>query len=209
MYLNLLLLLILLACVGLLANNGLWSNALTFFNVMTAALLASTYWEPVADWIDKQAETYTYLWDFLAMWAVFAIAMIVFRSATDLLSQVKVRFKKPVDQVGGIFFALWTGWVLVCFTTMSLHTAPLGRTFLGGSFQPTPEARMFFSLAPDRRWLGFIHKMSLGPLRRGGQYSHEFDENGDFLWKYGERRGAFEKELETRVTPKGGGGSIK
>src|SRR3546814_5029641 len=81
--------------------------------------------------------TFTYVWDYLALWGLFALFYIVFRAGSDLLSKTQVRFKSIVDLAGGSFLALWISWVLVCFTTMSLHTAPLARNSLFGSFQPT------------------------------------------------------------------------
>jgi hypothetical protein len=198
-YLNLLLAAILFVSIALMVNSGLWNNAITLFNTLTAALLATNFWEPLADWLDKQAPSYTYFWDFLAFWLVFGLSMVVFRAATDSLSRVTVRFKKPVDMAGGIFFACWTGWVMVCFATTTLHTAPLARNFLSGQFQRDPEIRMFFGLAPDRQWLGLAQSLSTGSLGRSNPDAHKFDPRGEFILKYGERRAKFETILDNRV----------
>ena len=115
MYLNGLLFLIFVACFAGLFNNGLWSNTLTLINVITSALLATHYFEPLAGWLDKQAPSGGYIWDFAAIWLIFAISMMVVRAATDFASRVKVRFFPPVDQVGSYLFACWIAWVLVCF----------------------------------------------------------------------------------------------
>jgi hypothetical protein len=193
-------------CVASLHSGGIWGNAIALVNVVTAALLATNFWEPLADWLQQQEATYTYIWDFVAIWGLFAVAMIVMRTLTDTLSRVKVRFKKSFDMPGGLFLAAWTGWVMVCFTLMTLHTAPLARNFLYGAFQEKPDSRMFFGLAPDRKWLGFVHKHSLGGLGRaappGQANTHEFDQNGDYIYKYAARRARFEQQLDVRV-PKG------
>jgi hypothetical protein len=76
--------------------------------------------------------------------------------------------------------------VLVCFTLMTLHMAPLGREFLFGSFQP--EKRMVLGLAPDRQLLGFMQNISMGAYARGAGTDHVFDPNGEYMLKYASRR---------------------
>lgn len=196
MYLTLLLLVIFLCCIGFTIQNGMWGNAILLIIVVTAALLAVNYFEPVANKLEVYAgKSYTYLFDFLAMWMVFAIAAGILRAFTEKLSTVKVKFRKPFDQIGGIFLGAWVGWVMVCFTLMSLHTAPLARNFLQGAFQPEPQSRMFFGLAPDRQWLGFMQKSSEGAFSAG----RPFDPFGEYILKYAERRHRFEAEPEARV----------
>lgn len=199
MYISFLLVLVFVACFAALMQNGLWGNAIALINTVTAALLASSLWEPLADKLDKWDASYTYLWDFLAIWGIFAVSLGVMRAVTDALSKVKVRFLKPIDQAGGYFFAAWVGCVMVCFTLMTMHTAPLARSFLFGSFAPTPEENMMFGLAPDHKWLGFVQKMSLTSLSRSQVVP--FDPRAEFILKYGERRARYEKELDTRVNP--------
>ena len=203
MYLNPLLFVVFLACQAFLFNGGLWSNAIVLVNVVSAAMLATSLFEPLASWLQPKEASYTFVYDFLAIWAVFAVAMIVMRGLTDALSKVKVRFKKPVDTIGGLLLSAWVGWVMVCFVLMTLHTAPLARNFMNGEFQPKPMDRMFYGLGPDRQWLAFVHKMSCGSLSRSGPknnpQAHVFDPQGDFIFKYASRREQFEKQLETRV----------
>lgn len=203
---SLILLIVFVACVAMLGREGLWSNTLTLINVLTSALLAMSLWEPLADYMDREAPTYTYFFDFLALWAVFCVSMIVCRIVTDKISRVRVRFKAPVDRFGGAFVAAWVGWVMVCFVTMTLHTAPLARNFLGGGFQPTPETRMFFGLGPDRKWLGFTQKVSRGTLSSpppagtvGEEGLNVFDPQGEFILRYGQRRFQMQKESHLRV----------
>ena len=183
------------ACLALLLTAGLWSNALTLFNVVVAGLLAMNFFEPLADYLNGELKSYTYLWDFLSLWGVFAVSMIVLRSITDTLSKVKVRFKGPVNTAGGIFFACWVGWMLVCFTLTTLHTAPLAKNSFRGSFKP--KERMFLGLAPDRVWLGLTNALSTGAFSHSK--SQPFDPGHDFIEKYSNRRAAFEKEPETRT----------
>jgi hypothetical protein len=206
MYLGMLLILIFVACFASLMNSGLWSNALTLINVILSGLLATNYFEPLADFFDKMEPSFTYVWDFFAIWLIFGVSMILLRSITDYLSRIKVKFFLPVEKVGGIVMACWAGWIVVCFATMTLHAAPLARNFLDGAFQPKPDSRMFFGLGPDQFWLGWVHRESGGPLSRLGGIA-EFDPQGEFVLKYGNRRDEFEKQLSLTKAKGGGSGA--
>ena len=159
------LIIIFLVCLLMSLASGLWGNLIMIFNVILAALIATNYFEPLAGWLDGQMPSYTYVLDFIAMWLIFALAIVVLRAITDTLSRVKVRFKKPVEMVGGLVCGGIIGWLMVCFTLFSLHTAPLGLTFLGGGFNPG--TNMFFGTAPDRKWGRFAEAsrtLESGPL---------------------------------------------
>jgi hypothetical protein len=181
---------ILFACVAMLYKDGLWNNALRLMNVIMAALLATNLFEPLARWLDDMLPSYTYVWDFLSLWALFAAFVTVFRLSTDRISLIKVRFLGIADRIGSAFFAFWIAWVMVCFTAMTLHTAPLARNFLFGGF--TAEERMLLGFAPDRQWLGFMKKVSMGSYCRSTLASepekYVFDPNADFMVRYNTRR---------------------
>jgi len=210
----LLLFVIFIAIAATLYPEGMWGNALMLINVVTAALLATNYWEPVSRMLESAAPTFTYFWDFLALWGLFAIFLGIMRAVTDMLSRTKVRFIKIADNIGSGFFAAWVGWVMVCFVAFTLHTAPLARNFFFGGFDP--QARMFAGLAPDRQWLGFVQWASRGPLSRTqsqgeqqrGAYGADsspaeqklavFDRRAEFIPKYATRR----QNLENYVKEK-------
>lgn len=194
MMLTILLVLIFIGCFASLMNNGLWSNTIALVNVITAALLATNYFEPLADWFDKMEPSFHYVWDMFALWLIFGVVMSLLRAATDYMSQVKVRFFMPVDKFGGMLMACWVGWIMVCFSTMTLHTAPLARSPLGGSFQAAPDSKMFFGLAPDRVWLSWVHRESQGSLCRLSSMA-PFDPQGDFILRYADRRLTFEDQM--------------
>jgi len=196
----LLMFLIIALCVGFLFLEGMWSNAIRLVNVVTAALLATNFYEPVADWLDGWEYSFTFAWDFLALW------------------RVKVRFMKLADRIGSTLFALWIGWVMVCFTMFSIHLAPVAREPFAGGFQP--EERMFLGFAPDRLWLGFVQKVSRGQFCRGlseeeiqkkayGTREDDadweerlavFDRNGELLPKYATRRASLEGHMAKKGT---------
>jgi uncharacterized membrane protein required for colicin V production len=194
--LTLLLLVMLFACVALGYSEGLWTNAIRLINLLTAALLATNFFEPVAAWMESIMRSATYLCDFIALWVLFIVFSVILGELTDRVSRVAVKFPKIVDQIGSGVLSVWIGYVLVCFTLMSLHMAPLSQNFLFGGFQPG--GRMFMGLAPDRDWLGFMHKMSTGTFYRSD--ANIFDPQADFIPKYDARRKALEEQIDSRNT---------
>ena len=189
------------ACVGFLYTEGMWSNAIRLINVVTAALLATNFWEPVARVLENSvSKPFSYGWDIVALWGLFSVFMVVLSVLTAYASRVKVRFLGIADRIGGIAFAVLVGYVMVCFTTMSLHTAPLAKNFMGGGFNP--EKRMFMGLAPDRQWLQFAEWVSKGSFSRWSP-GHVFDPGHEFIPRYAARREQFQAHVES------GSGGVK
>jgi uncharacterized membrane protein required for colicin V production len=211
------LILIFFGCVAALYNEGLWGNAVRLINVVTAALLATNFWEPVARKLEGMSDTFasfSYYLDLLVLWGLFSIFVLVFRLATDNVSRVKLKFLKIVDRVGSAFFAVWVAWVIVSFTVFTLHTAPLAKNFMFGGFDP--EKKMFLGLAPDRQWMGFVQRLSRGAFSRGAAADEQadygtadseaeqklcvFDRDGNFMVRYTQRRGNLENLLKEKLT---------
>ena len=195
MVINIILGILLLACVASLFKDGLWSNAVRLINVIFAALLAMNYFEPLANALDGWQPNYTFVWDFLSLWAIFAVASIILKALTDQLSQVKVKFLKIVDQVGGLVFAFWIGWVMVCFTLTTFHAAPLSHDFAG--FAVDKDEKMFLGTGPDRLWLAFTQKQSYGvyghsPANDPNKYV--FDPQAQYMQIYHLRRQKLESK---------------
>ena len=186
MHVDLFLVLIFAVCFASTAMQGIWNNVITLINVLLAALIATCFWEPLATWLDGWDHRYTYIWDMLAIWGLFGVSFLILRAFTDFISQVKVRFIRKVDLIGGILLSAWSSWIIVCFTTMTLHLAPLSPNFMLGSFQPQPKSSMFVGMAPDRQWLAFVQKVSGGSLASGKD--SEFDPRSEFIPKYRFRR---------------------
>jgi uncharacterized membrane protein required for colicin V production len=198
------LILVFAICVGFLHKEGIWNNALKLVNVVTAALLATNFWEPLATWLDGLQPGYTYVWDFVALWGLFSLLMLLMTVATDYVSKVRVHFLGAIDRYGGAVLAVCIAWVMVCFTAMTMHTAPLPREFLFGSFQP--EHRAASSWSPEMCWLGTMQRLSEGPLRRSASEeqrkrdAYVFDPRGEFIPKYTTRRTALESQMDKPTT---------
>jgi hypothetical protein len=90
---------------------------------------------------------------------------------------------------------------MVCFTMVTLHTAPLSRNFLFGGFKSSTSEKMILGLAPDRQWLGFVQKESMGAFSQSAtpeereREKYVFDPHGEFMPKYATRRANLEGNL--------------
>ncbi len=150
-----------------LYTEGLWGNVLRLINVVTAALLATNFYEPLANWVEGMSDmmaTFKYLTDFICLWLLFGIAMLLLRGLTDYASKVKVRFHTIVERVGSGILSCCVAAIMVSFITMTMHTAPLADEFLWEGFQS--DKAMIMGLAPDRKWLGFSRTVSRGAFSR-------------------------------------------
>jgi len=210
MIFTLFLLAIFFICVAMMWNEGMWSNAVRTVNTLFAAMLATNYFEPLADYLDGQGASYTYMWDFLSLWLIFAVAFNLLRAFTDIASKHQVRFRLPIEHVGKMVFAGWTAWIVLCFFNFSVHTAPLARNAFRGAFEEFPSSKSFFGLAPDRKWLGFVQSRSQGALSNGDEGSRSpypedkgknvFDPNSEFIFKYAQRRADLKKHMASTGT---------
>lgn len=193
MIISLILLGVFVAVAFALWREGPWSGLIMLLNVLLAASLATAWYPVVVAQLEPRLGSYTYLLDFIALQGTFCLLLLVMREITDRLSRTRVRFRKPVELAAGPLVAALTAWVVVCFMAASLHTAPVPRDFI----QPTPDARMFFGLAPDRRWLAWVRSASLtGPFARP---DHAFDPDADFILRYASRRQALDAQETLRV----------
>ncbi len=116
---------VMLLVVALLLPYGFWGNVINLINVVTAALLATNFWEPLSSFITSKAPGFMFLADIFVIWILFAAFLFGLRTATEFASRVKLRFPPLVERLGNVLFAGWVAWVLVCFLCMTLHMAPL------------------------------------------------------------------------------------
>ncbi|MBN1852613.1 MAG: CvpA family protein [Pirellulales bacterium] len=211
----------------MMIREGLWSNTITLFNILFSGLLAFTLYGPVAIWLDELLNgQYTYLIDFLTIWMVFSICMILLRLCTDFLSRIRVRFKKPIEAAGGPIVSLVAAWIMVGIVSASMHTAPLPKGLLGEAIVVENESDVEWALTkPHIHWLRFIGSSislsgQLSSNDRVDALQTELDEAAKkepylqfcrnctiwpdlwarmFIVKYQKRRSQFEKEGILRV----------
>jgi hypothetical protein len=184
---SLVLLAVMLGILAALFKEGMWANTIALFNVTIAGLLATSYFEPVATFLSGIVGSLNLYFDLLSFGVIFGLAYALLRFIAARSSQYRVRYHPVLDNTASVLLALATGWVTLCLVAFALHMAPLSRVFLFNTFDPEQPA--FFGTAPDRLWLGFAQRQSMGPLA-GGKV---FDEEGEYLLKYSSRRAWYEK----------------
>ena len=180
---------------------GLWSNLITLVNLLLAAMLASSIYEPVSDMLLGLNKTYRLLYDFIAVWAVFLLAYFILRGITDVASGYRLKFDNITELVGRSILSIWIAGVFVCFSFFTLQMAPLKPNIYT---QNVPKAEL--GTIPDRMWLAFIQSRSRGALSAGkakslfkeykltphpddaGEDMRVFDPNANFLPYYAEKR---------------------
>ena len=193
MILTLILLAVFVTVTAALWKEGIWAALVMLLNVVLAATVATAWYEQLVAVLEPRLPSFTYLLDFVAMWGLFSLLLLGLREATDRISRTRVKLRRPVELFGGPLVAALVGWVMICFTAATLHTAPVPRDMV----QPTPEARMFFGLAPDRKWLAWVRGATLtGPFAVPGS---AFDKDADFIIRYADRRQRLEGEPGLRV----------
>ena len=184
---TILLLVLFLAVTGLVVREKLWGGMLRFLSVLVAATMATAWYEPLAalgdPFVNRIVPPFGQFFDAAAAWALFVVILIVLRIVLWLVSRTRVPFPPILDWGGGVVMAVLTAWVMVGFTAMTFHMAPLSRE----AVQATPDAKMFLGFAPDRKWLAWVRGGSMsGPFAAGGD--RVFDKDADFVLRYGDRR---------------------
>lgn len=170
---------------------GMWNNLITLICVIFAGMIASTFFEPLADALEGPMGSMTYLLDFLAVWLLFIVSFGIMRLITELLSSYRVKFNEVVDLVGRSVLSIWIAWAFVCFSMFTLHMAPIEPSGFGGGFQDTPTQNNFMGLGPDRMWLAFIQSRSMGAFA-------EFKDSG-MLPEYTEALHADDQDTNSRI----------
>ncbi len=187
-------------CIAMLWNEGMWNNCITLVNVLLSALIAMNQYEQLAEFLDGKFPSYTFVFDYLSIWLAFFSAYIFMRGITDAVSKHRVKFIMPIEQAGRVISVVLIGWIMVCLTLTSLHTAPLARTAVRGGFQAKPMSNNFLGMAPDRMFLGYMQHRSKNALSNNPVTP--FDERGEFIFKYGGRRQLFSEQPAVRVSKK-------
>jgi hypothetical protein len=158
------LLLIVVAVAWCVAGEGAWGAGLTFLCVVFAGLLAMNFFEPIADFLDRNVSAVQDYSDVAALVGLFTLFTFLGRLATDNISPTEIEFDGRVHNAARWLFGVATGYATMAILLTALHTAPLPRSFIGFS----PERSNFFdSLAPDRQWLGFTQHVSEKVLKTG------------------------------------------
>lgn len=199
------------AAFAMSVQHGIWNNLLTLMAISIGGLTAFGAHQPLVIWIDEYTDgSYTYLWDFLALWFVFAITTGLLKEIAGRLSKNRVNFPDQVDNYGGAVIGLLIAGVMVAFSMATFHTAPLSYDQFGGTFEygtKVSEVRQSLDSAsalskPDVAWLRFADStLSAGALGQtvaglGGSAMDGFD---SALWvqQQGQHRKTFGEERDS------------
>ncbi len=197
--------------IGMMWPEGLWSNALTFINTIFSGLVAWNYFEPLADLLEEQLPSFTYIVDYLSFWLIFAVFFNVSRAATDQISKTKARFRKPVEIAGGAAFAFLTAGLMATLVCVSISFAPLGAFPFRGSFglviensteRGKAQLKAGLENVPINIWLTSMARLSKKePNKTWGTFAtrntNEFSPDKAFLKVYLQRRMELEEYNNT------------
>jgi hypothetical protein len=188
---GLLLAIFIVTAAMLFSKGSLWDNLWAWINVILAGLLATQYFEPMAEWLSQPNSHYHWYWDLLCFWGIYCVAVTMLRMFCEAFSPMRIKFRVPVEMGGKAVFALLTGWTLMCISAFTLHMAPTEMNAWGGAFMEKPDDETLFG--SDVLWMAFVHKMSnpdAGPISIDAD--HQFDAEGLYRVKYGLRRYRFQ-----------------
>jgi hypothetical protein len=181
------------AGLAMMVREGLWSNTIMLMNVIISGLVAFGFYSPLVIYLDEMADgEHTYWLDYAVIWALYVAAMVICRTLTAAASKTRMRFKNPIDPVGGPLMGLIAAWTLAAFTLATLHTAPMPKDgFSGKLVQSGVESASAFT-SPDVAWLRFVEKMSQ-PSALGSAGKTERFSARAFVKIYEDRRAKFEQ----------------
>ncbi|MEX2307253.1 MAG: CvpA family protein [Pirellulales bacterium] len=193
--------LVIFAGLAMTVREGLWSNTITVMNIIFSGLVSFGFYSPLVIYLDElSGGQHTYWLDFAVIWALFGAAMVICRTAAAAASNTRMRFKYPIDSVGGPLAGLIAAWVMAAFTLATLHTAPMPKDAFSGKLVHDDVTTASAAWSPDAAWLRFVEKMS-GPTALGSASTTRFGAKG-FVEIYEKRRSAFEK-VESLVVSRG------
>jgi uncharacterized membrane protein required for colicin V production len=177
--------------LAMMIQPGLWSNAITLTNILISGVVAFACYAPLATYLDEMLDgSYTYLLDFVCIWGLFVLTMLVSRTVTGMASGTRMRFKNPIDQVGGPVLALIGAWTMASLVTATLHTAPMPKDAFSGKLIHDDVASASVLTSPDIGWLWFVQAVTQADSfgRSGGGFSANA-----FVTIYADHREAFGK----------------
>jgi uncharacterized membrane protein required for colicin V production len=202
---------IVFAGLAMMVREGVWSNTLTLINIIISGLVAFGFYSPLVVYLDESVTDgqHTYWLDFAIIWALFTVTMIILRSLTATASKIRLRFKYPIDDVGGPIIGFVAAWVLAAFTLATLHTSPMPKNAFGGKLVDSKEVdSASFMMAPDAAWIRFFVNMT-GKTSFGFTDTNKADwqKKGAAAWvqEYSNHREEFDKS-DGLIVKRGGPG---
>jgi uncharacterized membrane protein required for colicin V production len=194
---------VLFAGLAMTVREGVWSNSLTLINIIISGLVAFGFYSPIVAYLDEEATSgqHTYWLDFAIIWALYAVTMIILRTLMAAASKTRLRFKHPIDAVGGPIIGFIAAWVLAAFTIATLHTSPMPKEAFGGKLIYSDVDSASIIMSPDIAWLKFVERVNPA-VALGSGATDKFSAKG-FVKIYTDRREKFDK-AEGLIVKRGG-----
>lgn len=155
-------LIVLFAGTAMMVREGLWSNAIALVNIVFSGLVAFGFYSPLTIWLDEYTDgQYTYILDFVVLWFLYAVTMVVCRTVTNAASRTRMRFKHPIDPIGGPAVGLLAGWVLAAIVMTSLHLSPIPNNagYCPRLVKSADVATASAFTSPDAAWIRFLERV--------------------------------------------------
>jgi hypothetical protein len=180
---------------AMMIREGFWSNTLNVIAIMLSGLAAFGLYQPLTIMLDEKTDgSYTYLLDIVVLYGVFVISVILLKALFGVISRNKLRFRRPIDDIGGPAMAAIGGYAAAAFVMASLHAAPLWSDIFGlnygatlGAVKSEVESRSSIT-SPDLAALRMAEKM-LGPDVMGDGKFKTYE----YIFIHGDHRAKFEK----------------
>lgn len=184
---------VIFAGLAMTVREGVWSNTLTLINVIISGVVAFGFYSPIVAYLDEEVTSgqHTYWLDFAIIWALFAVTMLILRTLMVAASKTRLRFKHPIDPVGGPILGFLAAWVLAAFTLATLHTSPMPKNQFGGKLVYSDADSASMITSPDAAWLRFIERVNPASALGSGS-TDKFSAKG-FVKIYTDRREKFDK----------------
>jgi uncharacterized membrane protein required for colicin V production len=185
---------VIFAGLAMMVREGLWSNTITLVTIIVAGLVAFGFYSPLVVYLNEEVTDgqHTYWLDFAVIWALYFVTFAIFRTLTGAASKTRMRFKHPIDPVGGPIVGLIAAWVLAAFTLATLHVSPMPKSAFGGKLATRGEVTTASPLfSPDAAWLRFVERMSKANAISSSNTEEVTASN--WVGIYNDRRAAFEK----------------
>src|SRR4029078_5181589 len=185
---------VLFAGLAMMVREGVWSNTLTLINVIVSGLVAFGFYSPIVAYLDEDVTKgqHTYWLDFALIWALYAVTMLILRTLMAAASKTRLRFKHPIDPVGGPIMGFIAAWVMAAFTLATLHTSPMPKNQFGGKLVYSDADTASFLTSPDAAWLRFVERVNPAAALGSGS-TDKFSAKG-FVKFYTDRREKLAKE---------------
>ncbi len=164
--LNVITVLIMLACGYALHRNGLFSSIVMVIMIMLAGLFAFNFWEPIANVLDPsfQGSFMAGTEDLLVLTALFCLSLGIMRWCTNTLAPVMIEYHGYVQLIGAGIVGMFAGYLTAGFLLCAVQTLPLDERFLGYEPRTPQESGLRRLMPPDRVWLALMRHAGAYPL---------------------------------------------